>query len=369
MPSTPPDKKAPSPGGHEKQPGVAVIILNYNGWQDTVECMESVCRSDYPHFRVIVVDNHSTDDSVRHLESWAAGTGPPPAPGNEALRHLSQPSIPNPLNYEIYRSQNNGQTVRIKRAASPDSSGTQPQLTLIENDRNAGFAAGNNCGIRFALATGEEKYFWLLNNDTVVEPDAMRQLVEQFEQLQRDGRPIAMLGSKLLYYDQPNTLQGLGGIYNKWLGVSRHVGADEADRGQYDNTPPAVDYLIGAAMFVCRDFLEKVGPLSEDYFLYFEELDWAERARRNGWELAVCPVSRVYHKHGRTIGSEAVFTRRSYLSDYYLLKNRLRFTRKFYPWLRFLVGLTYLVSLAKGILWGNWSRVKIVLRIFREELR
>ncbi len=368
MKKTAPDKNASPPPDAENLPGVAVILLNYNGWQDTLECLESVYRSDYPRFRVIVVDNHSSDGSFRHLESWAAGKEPPPLPGNEALRHLSLPPLPKPLDYETYHSRADGQTVRIQATARPELSGVSPQLVFIENDRNAGFAAGNNCGLRFALATGEEKYFWLLNNDTVVEPDAMRQLVEQFEQRQRDGRPLAMMGSKLLYYDEPGTLQGLGGIYNKWLGVSRHVGAGEADHGPHHDAPPAVDYLIGAAIFVCRDFLEKVGLLSEEYFLYFEELDWAERARRNGWELAVCPASRVYHKHGRTIGSESVFTRRSYLSDYYLLKNRLRFTRKFYPRLRFLVGLTYLVSLAKGILWGNWSRVKIVLRIFREEL-
>ena len=204
-------------------PAVTIVLLNWNGWRDTDACLVSLAGLEYPNYEIIVVDNASTDGSEAELK---------------------------------------------KR---------YPNLTLLQSGTNLGFAGGNNVGLRYALAHGAQ-YVWLLNNDTLVEPDALGKLVAKF---QREP-DLGLCGSTLVYESQRDTVQALGGArYNRWLGTVQHI-------GQHERWPQAVDevrveqrlsYLIGASTLVSKAFLERVGLLQEDYFLYFEELDWAVRAR------------------------------------------------------------------------------------------
>lgn len=340
-------------------PKVYIVVLNFNRGADTVECLESLLRSDYPHFQVLVVDNCSADGSMQQLQAWAEGGRQYQPPGDHPLRRLSFPPVPKPVSHAIISA----------REAEENAPHRPEQVIFIQSERNRGFAGGNNLGIRLALRQNDFEYLWILNNDTVVAPDAPGKLVETMRRCRAEGQKIGILGSKLLYYDAPEIIQALGGRYRKWIGVGRHIGDGERDRGQYDRLDIRPDYVVGAAMLVCREFLNQVGLLCEDYFLYFEELDWALRARRQGWEVGVCGESKVYHKEGRTIGSHADLRRRSYQSDYYMLKNRLVFTRKFYPRCLPTIWASYGVSLMRGLLLGKWERVKVVLRILNEELR
>lgn len=149
-------------GSHK--PFVYVVVLNWNGWPDTLKCLNSLEMLDYPNYRVVVVDNGSSDDSVD----------------------------------------------RIKTAF--------PNVELIEAGRNLGFAAGNNLGIRFALERGVD-YVWLLNNDTKVCPHALTAMVEVAE----SDPKIGAVGSVLYYMDKPERVQAWGGGWvNPWLGISRH---------------------------------------------------------------------------------------------------------------------------------------------------
>ena len=340
-----------------KKDKVYVLILNYNGWADTIECLESVLRSDYPNYQVIVVDNNSPNNSMEYIKAWAEGKLDVWVKSDHPLRHLSFPPVKKPIPYVYYNREEaeKGGNVEIERKLMeklPFGVTTKYPLVFIQTGKNLGFAGGNNVGIKYALAKGDFEYIWFLNNDTVIEENSLSKLVEKFEKYKRLEKKIGIVGSKLLYYDNPKVIQGIGGIYNKWFAVAKHLGVFEEDRGQYDNERvlDKIDYIIGASMLVSRDFIEDVGLMCEEYFLYFEELDWTLRGKQKGYQLGYCWESRVYHKEGGSIGSSSKGEKKSEVADYYGLKNRIVFTKKFYP--------KYLWSVYLGFIVVIWNRVR-----------
>jgi hypothetical protein len=306
---------------------VAVVILNWNGWRDTVECLESLLRCDYSDFRVVVCDNGSQDDSPNRIQDWADGRLD--ALVEEAPWAVLPPGrVPKPVICTEY--------ARAEAEAGGEL-GIDPHLVLIRNGANLGFAGGNNVGLRYVLARGGFEYVWLLNNDTVIKPDSLSHLVKRMQ-----VRPDAgMCGSTLLYYHQPGVVQAWGGgTYDKLLGVSRHLGVAARVEDVPDVAKVETDmaYVIGASMLVRCSLLRDVGLMSEAYFLYYEELDWACRAR-DRYSLVYAADSVVYHKEGGAIGSSHT-GEPSLLSLTYLYGNRLRVARKHFPmywasqWLR-----------------------------------
>ena len=263
---------------------VSIIILNYRNAVDTVECLESVLRLDYPNFQVIVVDNASPDDSVEHLKNWAQGLETAPASEHPELAALTQPALPKPI------------------AVGTPTALENQQLTLIESSANKGFAAGNNLGIAHALKRHNAHYIWLLNNDTIVPPNALRALVDAHVQRSAHGQQVGILGSKLRFYDTPELLQGIGTRFFPKRARILQIGTLEPDTGQYDDGQTQVDSIIGASIFVSADFINHVGPMAEEYFLYNEEIDWSERARRAGYTRWLCtqkhcvPQARRLHR-------------------------------------------------------------------------
>jgi GT2 family glycosyltransferase len=181
----------------------------------------------------------------------------------------------------------------------------------------------------------------------------------------REVPAAGICGSTLLHYHDPRRIQALGGSsYNPWLGRGRHIsGGLPADKSTIQ--PSAVEsdlsYVVGASMLVRRRFLEEVGLMSEHYFLYFEELDWALRARSR-FSLAYSPNSVVYHKEGASTGSSALAVRRSRLADFYSSRNRMLITRKYFPWAVIPTGailaLKALSSLMRGELAGFGALMK-----------
>jgi len=315
----------------QSAPRVYVILLNWNGWRDTIECLESVLRLDYPDYKVIVCDNASSDGSLEHIRSWARGELAAQS-GNPALAPLVTPPISKPVPFIEIDPTEVASVVEDKGA----------RLVLIQTGANLGFAGGNNVGLRYALQKGDSHFAWLLNNDTVVRPDALSHLVQRMQE-----RPDAgICGSTLLYYDDPAKVQACGGsIYNKWFARGGHIGklANAAQLPEAQEVERKMAYVGGASMLVRRAFLEQIGLMDEQYFLYFEELDWAARAK--GYcKLAYSPLSIVYHKEGSSIGSHRITTRQSLLAEFYLTRNRVLFTRKHYPLALFTVLCAICVS-------------------------
>jgi GT2 family glycosyltransferase len=336
-------------------PKVYIIILNWNGWRDTIECLESVLRLDYDSFQVIVCDNASGDNSLDWIAEWASGSL---AAGcsNPELQNLTSPPYPKPISF---LRMGPGERVSL---------GTRGEtLFLVQTGANLGFAGGNNVGLRLALSAGDLDYAWLLNNDTVVEPGALSSLVETMQQ-----RPdVGICGSTLLYYHSPRIVQALGGsAYNRWTARGGHIGMGQNsdDLPNSDAIEGRMKYVVGASMLVRRPFLEQIGLMSEAYFLYCEEIDWATRARGK-YSLAYAPQSVVYHKEGASIGSSADRAKRSYSSEYYTSRSRMLFTKQYFHLACLGVAVVLFVGSLCRYLTGNKSGARALLCALRDSWR
>jgi len=277
-------------------PKVYIVLLNYNGWVDTIECLESVLRNDYPNYQVIVVDNNSPDNSMEYLKAWAEERLDVWVNPDNPLRNLSFPPVPKPIPYVYYTREEaeKGGNLEIeeelKNKMSKDIT-SKYTLVFIQSGGNLGFAGGNNVGIRYALAKGDFEYIWLLNNDTVVRKDSLIKLVEFAEK-----NNIGISGSILMYYDSPNIVQAYGGHINKFLGTSHRILKKEQIKDK-------LNYIAGASFLINRRVIEKIGLLPEDYFLYYEETDYCFNASKNDFSLGVALDSVVYHKEGQSTGA------------------------------------------------------------------
>ena len=300
---------------------VYILIVNWNGWADTIECLESVFRCNYPHYQVIVCDNDSQNNSIEHIQAWAEGSLDVYVHPSNPLRQLSLPSVPKPIEYVEYDR------------AQAERGGLQgvnnAPLIIIKIGANLGFAGANNVGLRYALAKKDCRYVWLLNNDTVIASDTLTTLVHRMKKRPEAG----ICGATLLHYNKPDTVQTLGGArYNRWFATTRLIGNHQNKTVPIDTAAveSKISYVDGSSMFISMEFLLKVGLLNEDYFLYFEEIDWAVRAQ-NIIGHTYSQSSIVYHKGGASTGSCYSSHTRTALADYYIIRNRIKFTKRHYP--------------------------------------
>lgn len=310
--------EAPRAAARRAEPArLGIVLVNWKRPADTIECLESVFRSSIP-VRVVVVDNDSGDDSLDKIAAWAAGHLPA-TPTNPEMARFSQPALPKPI--------------RTNRLAAADISGVAGRsdvpLTLVEAGGNLGFAGGNNLGLRLLLADPRIDYFWLLNNDTVIEASAAAALVSRMAATHN----IGMCGTVVRFYHHPDMLQALNGHrFSVWTGQSRGIGARESASLPFDPARVAAetDFVLGASLAASRSFLETIGPMNESYFLYYEEIDWAKRGE-NRYVIGFAQGATVYHKEGGSIGSSGVPGARSDMSDYWLTRSRLAFIRRHWP--------------------------------------
>lgn len=332
---------------------VYVLVVNWNGWADTIECLESVFKLAYADYRVIVCDNNSADDSVARIIDWAQGHLIAPAStAITSLPRLTSSPVVKPLSYAVYERQ---------QAEKGGVLTHDPRLVLIRTGANLGFAGGNNVGLRYALARADFDYVWLLNNDTVVEPTALRWQVYRMN----ENPKIGMCGSTLRYYENPDRIQALGGgYYCKWIGLPWHIGRlNRSDRQiNRDHCERWMNYVVGASLFVSKEFLERVGLMGEDYFLFFEETDWAERGKKQ-FSLGYAPESVVYHKLGKSIGTSSDPRKKSLICDFFALRNRLKFTQRYYPVALPTIYLGLCVAWLMRCLSGRWELARMIVDI------
>ena len=272
----------------ENVKSVWVIVLNWNNWKLTNECLASLQRLDYDDFRVLVLDNGSTDGSAGRIRERF------------------------------------------------------PEVEIIELGANLGFAQGNNAGIRVALDRRAD-YVWLLNNDTTVDPRALRAMVERAE---ADPK-IGAVGSAIYYATERERLWAWGGGYvNFLLGQPQTFLRPVADE--------RIQYLAGASMLLRRSALESVGLLDEGFFLYWEDAEYCFRIRRAGWRLAVAGDSKVWHEVSATAGKKGV------RSDATLSRSAVRFFRRNSPVPLISIWVSVFLRIAKRALAGDWARVREV---------
>jgi GT2 family glycosyltransferase len=282
---------------------VAIIILNWNGWDDTIECLKSVYRLSYPALSIVVVDNGSFDDSAEQISRYCRGEisiRSPDFTGNRIPIHLSR----------LTREQS-------EMAPATTSSGER-ELALIENEKNYGFAEGNNIGIRYALQALRADYIFLLNNDAVICGDIMDGLVS----IAGSDPRIGIIGPKICHYYDPTVIWSAGGRVNLFTGQIENISQGSPDEPVRTGTEE-VDYVSGCALLIKREVIEQIGLLDPAYFCYFEETDWAMRAKRCGYASVIDYDSCVLHKDGATVtrsGKE--------LRYYYFPRNTLIFLQK-----------------------------------------
>lgn len=310
------------------RPRLGVVLVNWNRWADTLECLESLLAGGEP-VRLVVVDNGSTDGSRERFAEWARGALAAPVADPAMARH-SQPPARKPL-----------ALVELDAARALATDPAEVAVTVIDAGANLGFAAGNNLGIRHLLRDPGIDIVWLLNNDTVAEPGAAGAIVRRIAATHGPG----MCGTQVRYYHRPEVTQALNGhVYNKWTGTSRGIGGGAPAKQPFDPAKVAreTDFVFGASLAVTRAYVETVGLMEERYFLYFEEIDWAVRNKRR-FAVAFAHGAVVYHKEGGSIGSSGQRGQRSAFSEYWLMRSRLRFVAYRMWWL---LPLHLLVSLA-----------------------
>jgi GT2 family glycosyltransferase len=313
-------------------PRAEVVILNWNGWRDTAECLRSVFESDYPNFGVIVCDNASTDDSCARIREWAldARRGGQPLTFREASKDgLAREAVVSDMHTD---------------------------LLLIQTGGNRGFAGGNNVAIRHVLRGGGADYIWLLNNDTVVASSTLARLVARLENEPRLGA----VGGVLLEHAAPAVIQEAGATYSPWHGMMQPRGAgDAADAPRRE--PERIDYISGGCMLVRANVVRNVGLLDERFFMYGEDVDWGIRIRHAGFGLALEMSADVWHKGG---GSAEYG---SALHDYFSVKSALLLVQKQHAWrLPVAVVYSFYRCLLPKVVRLQGRRLVAVLKAYRD---
>jgi GT2 family glycosyltransferase len=287
-----------------KSPLVCIIILNWNGWKDTIECLESLYQINYPNYNVILVDNASSDESLKKIKEYAEG------------------KIKVESNFFNYNSDNKPlDIVNYENEESELGYGMDLDynaLIIIKNEKNYGFAEGNNIGMRFAFKNLNSDYILLLNNDTVVDKDFLNYMVETGEK----DEEIGILGPKIYYYNDSQRIWCIGGKIDWKFARGLHIGTNEVDRGQYSEIKE-FDYISGSAFLIKRDIIDKVGFMDKKFFLYFEESDWALRASGRGYKSVYVPKAKVWHKVSKSGGGIT-----KPVGLYYITRNRWLFMKK-----------------------------------------
>lgn len=217
------------------KPYLVTVILNTDRREDTLACLESLSASRYQNHAAIVLDNASTDGSV------------------EAI-------------HERF-----------------------PAVEVLSLQENRGYAGNNNVGIRAALARRADWVF-VLNEDTLLDPDCLARMLAAGE---RDRR-IGVIGPLVYHYDEPGVIQTAGGRLTPYL-EAYHLGQNEPDRGQFA-APRQVDWISGCAILVRREVIEDVGLLDERFFYYWDETEWCLRAGKSGWKIVNVPGAKLWHK-------------------------------------------------------------------------
>ena len=337
-----------------------IAILNYNNWRDTVECLESILLLKSVDFKVIIVDNNSDDHSLENIELWL----------NNNLNLAFKFKVPGtpvcyperPVKYSRFHYIDpEFKSIRLIQ----DS-----KITLIEAQENSGYAGGNNLAIKYALKEDDFDYIWILNNDTVVHPDSLRHLQDKAREYHDKNKKIGIIGSKIYHYYNPKKIQYAGGSkYYKYGAYSRALGKDEYDHGQWNNEDIKMDLIAGSSMFVSKKFIKEVGLLGEQYFLYFEELDWNLRGIKSGWNLGYCPESVIYHKEGSATGTNNINSTLSELSFFYSVRNKILFTKTYFPYCIIWVYMGLIWIIIQRIIDGRIGLIPMIFKIFFNQKR
>jgi len=295
---------------------VYIIILNYNGWQDTIECLESVLKNDYNNYQIIVIDNNSPNNSMEYLIKWAKGELCLWLPDNNSLKYLSFSLEKKPIEYIVYTKDE-----AIRGGDKEKENKLKNPIIFIQAGENRGFAAGNNIGIKYALAKDDFDNIILLNNDTVIEKKTIKSLIN----VRLKFGDKAIYSGIIYYYLEPKKIWYDGGHFNQCLGRATHTNMRKMKQEIRENDKiKAVNFITFCYVLIPKHILENIGLLDESYFMYVEDLDYSYRVWNVGYKLYHVSISKVWHKVGASSGEDDV----SEFSAYWYYKNTIKIVRK-----------------------------------------
>lgn len=340
-------------------PRISIIILNWNGPEDTIECLESVYKINYPNYDIIVVDNGSKDDSIKKFKEYFKG------------------EIKIESNFFDFSDENKPITMfeyletDFKRFdddyARFNSLNPNNRAILIKNLDNKGYAEGNNVGIRFVSKYLNSDYTLILNNDVVVDPEFLNELT-----IAAESEPdIGILGPASLNYFKPDNVYSMGAKVNFWIGSWKPL-----ETGKYSNerakTIIDVDFVGGAAFMIKNEVLNKIGLFYSPYFANWEETDYCMKAKKNGFRVISVPNSKIWHK----VSSSISLTNPDRI--YWILRNNIIFMRrnaklKYFP--SFLLFYLFL-RVPSFIYWGfrgnsiqnSFKLIRLITKAIKEGL-
>lgn len=303
---------------------LGVVLVAYDSADVIIDALESLfaaAQSDQVALRVVVVDNASPDDSVERIRAWQSGESAYSAPVD--LPFSAPPVVAKPI--------------------------SEPLLQILRAGHNGGFAAGVNLGVAALFSQPEINRVWVLNPDSVVPPGTVGAYARF------DPGPFSLMGGRVLYFDRPDIIQIDGGRINLRTGVAVNINLHKP-RSTPLPQPEELDFVMGASMVVSRQFWERVGPMREDYFLYYEEVDWA--LSRGDLPLAVCPEAVIHHRAGTAIGSPIAGRPASPFSLYFKHRGRMMFLRRHAPQ-NMAIGWAYTVAkIAQLAVKGYWQEAR-----------
>lgn len=321
------------------KPSVCFIIINWNSWKDTTECLEALQRLDYPNYRVVLIDNASSDDSIEQIRRWAQGGLP------VSSRYFEFDPTKKPLTLVEYDRSIAEMGGKEASEAELEQVVTDRQLVLIHSGANLGFAEGCNVGIRYALKR-QYDIICLLNNDTVAQPSLLSEMVEQFS-----NRKVGIVGGKILYYDDPIYIWYGGGQVSLLGRGPGYVfeGINQLDSEQW-NHQRKVSFVTGCLMAVRREVWERIGLIDGRFFFGAEDADFCLRASQAGFDIIYEPRAVIYHKVART------YDKFSEKHVYYVYRGKFIFMRKhlsallWWPWvLAFMIYALTLATLRRAL--------------------
>lgn len=304
-------------------PTLGVVIVCFNSGDVILDCLESLLAASGVRLHIVVVDNASTDDSVDRMRRWASEPG--------------FYSVPPDLPFALPIS---GRPIALVESAKTCAVPAAPQVLLLHAGVNGGYAGGVNAGLAALAATPGVDRFWILNPDSVVPPGTPR----AFALAGGNDARFSLMGGRVNYLERPDVIQIDGGVIDWRTGVTRNINQGASARSAPHPDPAAIDFISGASMVASRRFYEAAGPMAEDYFLYYEEVDWA--MQRGELPLSYCRDAVVFHRAGTSIGSTRPGHVGSPLSIYFKHRNRLRFLKRYRP---SAVATAHVFTLAKAV--------------------
>ena len=321
-----------------------VVIVNFNSAQFAIDAALSVLGDDCNAI-VVIVDNASVDNSVDYFRSLSSASAchVPCAPDSDG---------PKPVTFARIED------IHVQFIGRGHAVIDEPGLYIIESDENRGFAAGCNIGLRALSAENACSWYLLLNPDALVATGAMN----AFE-VELRSRRVGLIGGSVLEFDAPHRIQALGGArLNPITFMGENIGGGGLFRGstREPSSPDQLTYPLGAAMACRADYLHCAGLLNEDYFLYYEEADWARRGAERysvGWARDAV----IYHRDGVAAGSRTEFRKRSVVSEFHMARSRLIFVSKWRPvQMPLALGLEIARAFTR-LVRGNIAQMKAVL--------